>query len=316
MDLIDFRDTIEKLGQINEKLEKGQAELRQMLLALSSQKGQPNSERSASLGGYRKEKPRASLASSMERDRMGVGVQHDDAVEDTTVPVASISTTVPEATKFSFAEIALLDSLAHSSQTRSAMDSRGSGDIHIKQSVVFSEKMKGITPKAVLFCLRKVIQHMSENPSQRGLVASEICTDSVRDTIVNENSLTKIKLSRLTVLCSKEAAAKTGVQYVNKLRSINHWPGGTWHLLRYNMNDIEPFAYDLNTCSRSFTDVHDILAWGLAEQYAPKKGGGKLDRPAHYRSMIPNGICGVLHRLFEKEHPNFDYKVSMYMRRT
>jgi hypothetical protein len=39
-------------------------------------------------------------------------------------------------------------------------------------------------------------------------------------------------------------------------------------------------------------------------------GGGKFHRPAHYRSMIPNGLGGVLHRLFEKEYPKFDYKFT------
>ena len=311
MNPADLRDTVQKLSEHNVQLEQGQIELREMLLAFSTEKGLSNSENSMRLGGGRGENPRASLASSLERDNKGIGVKHKEAIAPASslpAPVAS----APAGPNSSFAEIAILDELAQS-MARSGMDSRGSGDIHIKHSVVFSDKLKEITPKTVIYCLRKVIQHMSENPSQPGLVASEICTDSVRDIIMNENSLTKIGFSQLTALaflglCSKEAAAKTDVQYVNKLRSVSHWPGRTWHLLKYDMSHLEHLVGDLTFYNRSFADTHEILAWKEAEKHAPKMGGGKYDRPAYYRNMIPNGLGGILHRLFEKEFPAYDYK--------
>jgi hypothetical protein len=175
-----FQDTIEKQVLVNEKLGQEQAELRKMLLALSSQKDEPHSEKFASLRGSREENPRASLASSMERDRAGIGIGHDDAVADKILHSASNS---------SFAEIEVLDRLARSNQGRSTMDSRGYGDIHLKQSVMFSAKMKALTPRDVLHYLHKGIKHMSENPSQPGLVTSDFCSYALLLCVSDEEHL-------------------------------------------------------------------------------------------------------------------------------
>jgi hypothetical protein len=237
-----------------------------------------------------------------------IGIQYEEKAGDSSQVLSE-----PDASNSSFAEIALLDSLAQDAQSNSAMDSRGARDIHIKQSVPFSHKIKDISVKTVLECLRWVIHHMAENPSQPGLGASGVCTDAVRDLIMDENAINKIQFSRLTALaflglCSKEAAARSDVQYLHKLRSISHWPGRTRHLLKYNMNDLEYVCHDMSVFMRSVADSHSILANGTAIQYAPAMGGGKYDRPAQYRSMIPNGLGGVLQRIFEKQHPKFDYK--------
>jgi hypothetical protein len=218
-----------------------------------------------------------------------IGIQYEEKAGDSSQVLSE-----PDASNSSFAEIALLDSLAQDAQSNSAMDSRGARDIHIKQSVPFSHKIKDISVKTVLECLRWVIHHMAENPSQPGLGASGVCTDAVRDLIMDENAINKIQFSRLTALaflglCSKEAAARSDVQYLHKLRSISHWPGRTRHLLKYNMNNLEYVCHDMSVLMRSVADSHSILANGTAIQYAPAMGGGKYDRPAQYRPMIPNG---------------------------
>jgi hypothetical protein len=119
MDPTDFLGTVHKL-------EREQVELREMLLAFSAEKGLSNPGNSMRLGGDGGENPRASLASSMERDDKGIGVKNKNATAPVSSSLPAPIASAPVGPNSSFAEIEILDQLAQS-MARSGMDSRGSG---------------------------------------------------------------------------------------------------------------------------------------------------------------------------------------------
>jgi hypothetical protein len=210
-----------------------------------------------------------------------------------------------------FAEIKMLTERAGELSVARGADGHGNRDVQLKQAVPFTGKLKGFSPTQILRLYNKVVEFMAENSTQPGLVASEIVTTFVKETIMAENRIGTIAFSQMTAMdcfhfINKEAAAQTETQWINLMEEITHWPAQTGRLVAFSMSEVELIGANLNLFVKSFADASEICGWDTAAEYTPKMGGGKTDLPNFWRTMIPCGLGGVLHRQLVKDQQHYD----------